>query len=287
MDDFHLNTSTIIRHTARNFPDREIVYRTEEGILRYTYKDAYERMKILANALSEIGVQPGDRVGVLDWNTKRQYELYYAIPGTGAVFLQMNIRLSPADIGYVANHSEAKVIFVDESLLSVAEAIAPELKSVKLYVLMTDKKLGDIETTLEPLLSYEELLNEATSDYDWPLIDEKSAYAACYTSGTTGKPKGVYYSHRAIYIHTLMYTIYGEFTCDDCLFQIVPMFHAQGWGHFQCATFIGAKLVLPGRYTMEDMNELVPAMKNNVMVVLLTQLLLGIGYILAGVFEVG
>ena len=260
MDDYQLNVSTMIRHTVRNFPEREIVYRTPDGVFRYTYEDAYQRMKRLANALKKLGVEPGDRVGVLDWNTRRQYELYYAVPGSGAVFLQLNIRLSSPDIAYVANHSGAKVIFVDESLLSLAETIASDLKTVKLYVVMTDKKLTDIETKLDPVLSYEDLLNEASAAYEWPVIEERSAYGACYTSGTTGKPKGVYYSQRSIYIHTLMYTIYGEFDCYDCLLQIVPMFHAQGWGHFQCATFVGAKLVLPGRYTMENIGDLVDLM---------------------------
>jgi fatty-acyl-CoA synthase len=260
MDDIQLNITNMIRHTARNFPEREIVYRTPRGVCRYTYLDAYGRMLRLANVLRKLGIEPADRVGVLDWNTQRQYELYYAIPGTGAVFLQMNLRISPADLAYVVNHSKARVIFVDESLLSVAEAIAPRLETVQAYVIMSDKKLSEISTRLSPTYSYEEMLAEESAEYDWPVIDEKSAYSACYTSGTTGKPKGVYYSHRGICLHTIYRALYDRMTCCDTFMQIVPMFHAQGWGQFQSATLVGAKIVLSGRWTVEDISALVDLM---------------------------
>ena len=260
MDDIQLNITNMIRHTARNFPEREIVYRTPRGVYRYTYLDAYGRMLRLANVLKKLGIEPADRVGVLDWNTRRQYELYYAIPGTGAVFLQMNLRISPADLAYVVNHSKARVIFVDESLLPVAEAIAPRLETVQAYVIMSDKKLSEISTRLSPTYSYEEMLAEESAEYDWPVIDEKSAYSACYTSGTTGKPKGVYYSHRGICLHTIYRALYDRMTCYDTFMQIVPMFHAQGWGQFQSATLVGAKIVLSGRWTVEDISALVDLM---------------------------
>lgn len=256
MDDYQLNITSMIRHTARNFPEREIVYRTPYGIFRYTYKEAYNRIMRLANVLQKLGINPGDRVGVLDWNTRRHYELYYAIPGTGAVFLQMNLRIPSQDLVYVVNHSEAKVIFVDESLMPVAEAMASGLSTVKYYVIMTDKKLSDIQTRLNPVYSHEELLENAEPEYNWPVIDEKSAYSACYTSGTTGKPKGVYYSHRDMYLHTIIKALNVRYTCYDCFLQMSPMFHVHGWGDFQCATFVGSKIVLPGRYTMEDVGSL-------------------------------
>ena len=256
MDDYQLNITSMIRHTARNFPEREIVYRTSDGIFRYTYKEAYNRIMRLANVLQKLGINPGDRVGVLDWNTRRHYELYYAIPGTGAVFLQMNLRIPSQDLVYVVNHSEAKVIFVDESLIPVAEAMASGLNTVKYYVIMTDKKLSDIQPKLKPVYSHEELLENAEPEYDWPVLDEKSAYSACYTSGTTGKPKGVYYSHRDMYLHTIIKALNVRYTCYDCFLQMSPMFHVHGWGDFQCATFVGSKIVLPGRYTMEDIGSL-------------------------------
>ncbi len=260
MNDYQLNTTTIIRHAARNFPEREIVYRTSQGIFRYNYREAYKRMQRMANALGKIGITPGDRVGVLDWNSHRFYELYFSIPGTGAVLLQMNLRITPEDLIYVTNHSEAKIIFVDESLLPLAEAIAPGLKTVQGYVIMTDKNLAGIETKLSPVYSYEDLINEAEENYDWPVIDETAAYSACYTTGTTGKPKGVYYSHRCIYLHALEVICYTGISCKDSYMQIVPMFHAQGWGFFFSATFAGAKIVLPGRYMVEDLGPLVDLM---------------------------
>ena len=260
MDDYQLNITNIIRHTARNFPEREIVGRTPSGKFRYTYRDAYERVMRAANVLKRLKIEPGDRVGVLDWNTHRYYELYFAIPGTGAVLLQMNLRISLTDLAYVANHSGAKIIFVDETLLPIAEAIAPQLETVKGYVVMSDKKLVRLDGKLNPIHSYEELLADAKPEYSWPNIEEKSAYSACYTSGTTGKPKGVYYSHRGIYLHTLIKTLYSRVTCYDSFLQIVPMFHVQGWGDFLNATFMGAKIVLPGKFTLEDVGDLVELM---------------------------
>jgi len=261
MDDYQLNITTLIRHAARNFPEREIVYRTNEGALRYNYKDAYSRINRLARAIRHLGIQPGDRVGVLDWNTHRFFESYFAIPGTGAVLLQMNLRLAPIELVYVANHSEAQYIFVDETLLSIAEEIAPKLEAVKGYVIMTDKIPGSIKTNLSPIYYYEDLIgNESSAEFDWPVIDEKSAYSACYTSGTTGAPKGVYYSHRCIYLHAMMYALFARIQHTDTLMQLVPMFHAQGWGIWQSAVFMGAKIILPGRYSLEDAEELINLM---------------------------
>ena len=260
MDDYQLNHTTLIRHAARNFPEREVVYRTAKGVERYNYKEAYHRMKRLANALGQLGVKPGDRVGVLDWNSRRFFESYFAIPGIGAVLLQLNLRVSPDELAYVANHSEAKYLFVDESLLGLAEELAPKLNNVSAFVVMTDKKPDELKTSLSPVFHYEEMIQNAPADYDWPVLDETSAYSACYTSGTTGKPKGVYYSHRCIYIHAMMYALYGGISCRDTLVQLVPMFHAQGWGIWQSAVFMGAKIVLPGRYSLEDMNSIIDLM---------------------------
>lgn len=260
MDDYQLNTTTIIRHAARTYPEQEIVYRGAGGRSRYTYEDAYRRMSRLANALEGLGVQPGDRVGVLDWNSHRHFELYFAVPGTGAALLQMNLRISTEDLSYVANHSEASYLVVDESLLPLAEAIAPHLRTVKGYVLMSDRPASEVETTLAPLYGYEELLAEAADEYDWPMVDEKSAYSACYTSGTTGRPKGVYYSHRNIYLHSLTMAAYVGISSDDCALIIVPMFHGQSWGLFYACAMMGAKLVFPGRYTAEDTGPLVDFM---------------------------
>lgn len=256
-----LNTTTLIRHAARTYPEQEIVYRTPSGGWeRYTYADCYERVCRAANALRALGVAPGNRVGVLDWNSRRHFELYWAIPGLGAVMLQMNLRLGHEDLGYVVGHSNLSYVCVDESLLPVAEAIAAHAPQIKGWIVMSDKPLSQIKTTLAPLLHYEDLLAAADAKIDWPEIEESSAYSACYTTGTTGKPKGVYYSHRAIYLHsTVMATNLGM-TIDDCTMLITPMFHGQSWGLPQAATMLANKIVLPGRYMAEDTAPLTDAM---------------------------
>jgi fatty-acyl-CoA synthase len=207
-----------------------------------------------------MGVKPGDRVGVMEWNTFRHFELYFAISGMGAVFLQMNPRLSPVDLSYVTNHSEAKFVFVGDSLLPIFESIRNNLNTVKGYAVITDKDLEAIETSLSPLYSYENLLAQEGAAFEWPIVNESSAYSACYTSGTTGKPKGVYYSHRNIYLHTMVMAMYMRLALNDVIMQTVPMFHGQGWGVWLAAPMVGAKIVFPGRYTMETTDILVDLM---------------------------
>ncbi len=257
-DDYQLNTISVLRHASSVYPEVEVASRREDGsIFRYSYQEAYERVCKLANALERLGVKPGDRVGVMDWNTYRHFELYMAISGIGAVILQMNPRLGHEDIAYVVGHSETRFIFVTDSLLPVIEAIANKVKTVEGFVVITDKDLGAVGTTLSPLSSYEELLSVEPPDYPWRMIDEKSAYSACYTSGTTGKPKGVYYSHRSIYLHTTAVALSFSISASDVLLQMVPMFHAQGWGFWLAAPMTGAKLVFSGRYTLDTTGGLV------------------------------
>ncbi|MFU2703377.1 long-chain-fatty-acid--CoA ligase [Pseudomonas aeruginosa] len=256
-----LNTTTLIRHAARTHGDQEIVYRTPGGGWdRYTYADCYARVCRSANALRALGVEPGDRVGVLDWNSRRHFELYWSIPGLGAVMLQMNLRLGPEDLGYVVGHSDVSYVCVDESLLPIAESVAANSPQIKGWIVMTEKPLDQVKTTLAPLLHYEDLLAAADAKIDWPEIDETSAYSACYTTGTTGKPKGVYYSHRGIYLHSTGMATNMGMTLDDCVMLITPMFHGQCWGLPQAATLLGDKIVLPGRYAAEDTKPLVDTM---------------------------
>ncbi|MCM2393571.1 long-chain-fatty-acid--CoA ligase [Streptomyces albipurpureus] len=260
-DSYQLNTTTLIRHSARTYPEQEIVHRTGDGGWgRYTYADAYTRVKRAANVLSALGVTPGDVVGILDWNSKRHFELYWAIPGTGAVMLQMNLRLAPEDLGHVAAHSRASVVLVDESLLPVAEALAPHAPDVRAWVVMTDKPLSGITTTLPDVHHFEDLMADARDEIAWPIVEERSAYSACYTTGTTGRPKGVYYSHRGIYLHTMAQAASLGMSADDTVMLITPMFHGQSWGLPQSAVYSAAKIVLPGRYTAEDTSLLVDAM---------------------------
>jgi fatty-acyl-CoA synthase len=252
-DGVQLNTTTLIRHAARTHREQQIVFRTTDGGWdRYTYGDCYARVCRAANALRGLGVESGDRVGVLDWNSRRHFELYWAIPGIAAVGLQMNPRLSPDDLGFVVQHSDATFIAVDETLLPVAEAISLQAGGVKGWIVMTDRPLSEIKTTLSPLYHYEDLLTMSGASIDWPEIDERSACSACYTTGTTGRPKGVYYSHRAIYLHSVAIALAVGMTIDDCTMPMTPMFHGQSWGLPQAATLMANKIVLPGRYLAEE-----------------------------------
>jgi fatty-acyl-CoA synthase len=252
-DDVQLNTTTLIRHAARTHGDQQIVFRTPDGGWdRYTYGECYQRVCRAANALRGLGVEPGDRVGVLDWNSRRHFELYWAIPGIAAVILQMNPRLAPDDLGFVVQHSVATFIVVDETMLSIAEAIASQANRVKGWIVMTDKPLSAIKSKLSPLYHYEDLLTAADASIDWPEIDERSAYSACYTTGTTGRPKGIYYSHRAIYLHSMAIALAVGMTLNDCTMPMTPMFHGQSWGLPQAATLMANKIVLPGRYLAEE-----------------------------------
>ncbi len=254
---YQLNVTNILKHGARSFGKQEIVSKKHDGtFFRYTYRDAYERVTCLANSINSLDIGIGDKIGVLSWNTYQHFEIYFGIPGTGAVMLLLNLRLAPKELSYVVNHAEAKFIFVDENLLYIAEEIAPFCKTVKGYVIITDKRLSDLSTPLEPVYSYEEILSNATPEYKWPNIDETSAYSACYTSGTTGRPKGIYYSHRDVYLQALIYAANASISIQDCVFQVVPMFHVLGWGTPYAATLVGAKLVFPGRYNLNDLEDL-------------------------------
>ncbi|MBC2717795.1 MAG: long-chain fatty acid--CoA ligase [Desulfobacteraceae bacterium] len=256
-DNYQLNVTSILRHAAKSFGRQEVVSIRPDGTkLRFTYKEIYSRVKRLGNALTTIGAEVGDRIGVLDWNSHRHLEAYYGIPGIGSVLLLLNIRLTPQDLGYVVNHAEAKYIMVDETLIPIAEAIAGQCETVKGYIILTDKDLSEINTTLSPIYSYEKLLETADENIKWPIMDEKSAYGACYTTGTTGRPKGVYYSHRDVYLHAMTIGTNAEMTSSDCFYQLVPMFHALGWGMPQATFLIGAKYVLPGMYNIADLGSL-------------------------------
>ncbi len=260
-DDYPLNTVTLLRHADRTFSDIEIVSRNLDGsIFRYNYHRAHERTRQLANGLTRLGIRPGDRVGVLEWNTHRYMELYYAVSGIGAVLVQINPRISTEERAYVIEHCGARFIFVSELMLPLIQPLAAKLNRVEGYAVITDKTLSEIPAGLDPVYSYEKLLAAESPEFEWPLIDENSAYSACYTSGTTGKPKGVYFSHRCIYLHTMAIALQMGIGIQDVVMQTVPMFHCHGWGFFFAAACVGAKLVLPGVYTAETTEVLVDLM---------------------------
>jgi acyl-CoA synthetase (AMP-forming)/AMP-acid ligase II len=256
-DNYQLSVIQMMRQASQSFGGQEIVSVNLDGSKkRFTYKETYNRVKRLGNALNGIGAEVGDRIGVLDWNDNRHLEAYFGIPGIGAVLMLLNLRLSPVDLSYVINHSKTKYIMVDETLLPIAEGVAAGCESVQGWIVLTDKDLSEINTTLTPVYSYETLLAEAGEEIEWPNMDEKSACAACYTTGTTGRPKGVYYSHRNIYLHGMAIGANAEVTSKDCYYQLVPMFHALGWGMPYASMLTGCKLVLPGMYNVADLGSL-------------------------------
>ncbi|WP_333890697.1 long-chain-fatty-acid--CoA ligase [Mycolicibacterium gadium] len=260
-DHYQLNLTNLIRHGARTYPEQQVVYRTADGGWdRYTYRDLYTRVKRAANVLKGLGVGPADAVGVLDWNSKRHLELSWAIPGLAAVLLQMNLRLGIEDLAYVTDHADAQWILVDESLLPIAEQLAPHVPTVKGWIVMSDRPLSEIDTSLSDVLHFEDLMAGADTEISWPVIDETSTFSACYTSGTTGRPKGVYYSHRGAYLHAMAMTAAVGLRREDTAMLITPMFHGQSWGLPQATMWAAAKVVLPGRYLAENTALLVDTM---------------------------
>jgi acyl-CoA synthetase (AMP-forming)/AMP-acid ligase II len=248
MMDVPLLISSLIRHADRYHGDTEIVSRlVEGGIHRYTYRDAHRRARQLANALTALGVKTGDRVGTLAWNGYRHLEAFYGISGMGAVMHTINPRLFPEQIAYIANHAEDAYVLFDLTFVPLIEKLAPVCKSVKGWVVMTDKAHMP-QAGISNLLCYEDLVNAHSDDYKWPEFDERTASSLCYTSGTTGNPKGVLYSHRSTVIHAYAAALPDALNVSarDVLLPVVPMFHANAWALPYSCALVGAKMVLPG-----------------------------------------
>ncbi|WP_461833966.1 long-chain-fatty-acid--CoA ligase [Desulfothermus sp.] len=261
-DTYQLNLIEIIKYAATMFPKTEVAYRCLDGkMFRYNYLDAYRRISKMAHALKDLGVRPGDRVGVMEFNSHRFFELYFAISGIGAVLMQLNPRISKDDRIYVINHSGTKLIFVNELLVPLIEEISDSIPNVEKFVVISETDKNK-ETSLSPVFNYEKLLEGREEEFNWPMINESSAYSGAYTSGTTGKPKGIYYSHRAICLHTMIINMLSELTPNDAMLQIVPMFHANGWGAFFGPPMVGARLVFPGLYSAENPGPLVELLVN-------------------------
>ncbi|CAN7492939.1 long-chain-fatty-acid--CoA ligase [Phenylobacterium sp. LjRoot164] len=248
MQDWPLTVDKILDHAKAWHGGREVVSRSVEGpIVRTTYAAIHERAKRVSNALKALGVAPGDRVATLAWNTGRHIEAWYGIMGIGAVCHTLNPRLFAEQLVYIINHADDKVIFTDLTFLPILASIRDQIPGVKHFVVFSDEAhLGD---QLPGALAYESLVEQASADVTWGGFDENTAAGLCYTSGTTGNPKGVLYSHRSNFLHTLV-TMGGDvlgIRATDTVLPVVPMFHANAWGLAFSAPAVGAKLVMPGQ----------------------------------------
>jgi fatty-acyl-CoA synthase len=250
MMQFPLSIQSIIEYGNKVFPYKEIVSKMPDGSWhRYSYAAMYERTKKLASALVKVlDIQPGDRVATFAWNHYQHLELYYAIPGVGAVCHPLNIRLSSDQIEFIANHAEDKVVFLDASLIPIFEPIIPKLKTIRHIVLINAP--ADLKHSLPNVIDYEELIKMGSNDFNWATVDENQASGMCYTSGTTGDPKGVLYSHRSTYLHALTTIIpnISNISSRDRFLSICPMFHAMAWGSPFASLLTGNDIIMPSRH---------------------------------------
>ncbi|HEY8024400.1 MAG TPA: 3-(methylthio)propionyl-CoA ligase [Burkholderiaceae bacterium] len=241
--------SSIIRHADRQFGKNEIVSRRLEGdIHRYTYRDCHKRARQMANALKKLGVKMGDRVATLAWNGYRHMELYYAVSGSGAVLHTINPRLFGEQIAYIANHAEDQYLFFDMTFLAGAETFSAHCTTIKGYVMMCGREHMPKDSPIKNLMCYEDLIEGHSDDFEWPIFDENSASSLCYTSGTTGNPKGALYSHRSTVLHSLASAMPDALNVSarDVVLPVVPMFHVNAWGLPYSVPLTGAKMVFPG-----------------------------------------
>ncbi len=243
-----LTITSIMRHADAQHGSREIVSVTHDNPRhRYTYTEAFRRVRKLANALSDLGLKPSDRIGTLAWNDYRHFELYYGVSCAGYVCHTINPRLFEEQISFIVNHAEDRCLFFDAALVPLLEGLVEQLESVRHFVILTDRDHMP-ETSLPGALCYEELIESHSDGFDWPDLDEHEASSLCYTSGTTGDPKGVLYSHRSNVLHSYAAALPDSMglRAGDTVLPVVPMFHANAWGLNYTIPMVGAKFVLPG-----------------------------------------
>lgn len=247
MMDYPLTLDRIVERANRLFPQKRVRTRRLDGSLHdYTYADLYRRSRKLASALAGLGIESGDRIGTFAWNHYQHLEMYFGIPGAGAVCHPLNVRLFPGQLAYIVNHAEDRLVFVDASVLPLYEKVARETSGVEHHILVNAPE--DTQTDLPNVRHYEELIGEGDDEFEWRCTDEAMAMGLCYTSGTTGEPKGALYSHRSMFLHTL-----GEnqamglgLTETDIVLPVVPQFHAMAWGLPYACPLAGADMVMPG-----------------------------------------
>jgi fatty-acyl-CoA synthase len=248
--DFPLTIGYLLDRLRTVNSSGEVVTFTGEGTERAGYGEVAGRVDRLARGLEGLGVKPGDRVATLAWNTQRHFEAYLAIPAMGAVLHTLNLRLFPDQLAYIANHAEDSIVLLDDSLVELWEKVVPELETVRHHILMGDGDGG----SLPNLIRYEELLADQDEGYDYPQLDDRQAAALCYTSGTTGNPKGVLYSHRSSVLHSMGACLADTLAVSraDRILPIVPMFHANAWGLPYAAALAGADLIMPSRWLQAE-----------------------------------
>ena len=244
MQDAPLSITEIFRHGAQVYPDSEIITFEGEQARHTSYAKVAERVNRLAGALRTLGIVPGDRVGTLCWNHQEHLEAYFAIPCMGAILHTLNLRLPPSQLAQIINHAEDRVVIVDDLLAPLLASVIDQCPSIEKVIVVGS---GEVAGLGEPL-AYETLLAAESPTFDWPAIDERSAASMCYTTGTTGDPKGVAYSHRSVFLHS--FAVWGTFRLDDRgrLLIIVPMFHVNAWGTPYAGWMVGSALLLPGRF---------------------------------------
>ncbi|MEW6209342.1 MAG: long-chain fatty acid--CoA ligase [Acidobacteriota bacterium] len=250
MQDHPLTIGMIFDYGRRVYATSRVVTLMGDHSRIASFAEVGERASRLANALKRLGIKPGDRVSTFCWNTQEHLEAYMAIPSMGAVLHTLNIRLFPEQLAYVANHAEDRIVLVDDTLVPLLARVAGELKTVEKFIVIGEgdaSQLGDV-------LRYEELIAAESADFEWPIVDERSAAAMCYTSGTTGNPKGVVYSHRSSFLHSMAVNAAAVFglTERDRVLPIVPMFHANAWGLPYAAWMAGADFLMPNRFLQAE-----------------------------------
>jgi fatty-acyl-CoA synthase len=251
MMDYPLLLTNFMQHAAMYYPTKEIVSVYATGTFRYTYADWYKRTSQLAGALRSLGIKKGDRVASFSLNNHRHMELYFGVPCMGAVLHTLNIRLSAENLVYIINHAEDRILFIDEDVYFLIEPFKDQLKTIEKYVIMSQSGVMPT-TTLSPVVLYDDLIKDFPETYDFPVDrDENEPCLICYTSATTGDPKGVVYSHRGLVLHSFATGVAMGIQEKDCALHIVPMFHANAWGAPFVCTMCGMKQVLPGRQILD------------------------------------